>query len=87
MQSYFSAQELYFHRIIDKYIQVMSKSFTDSTSSYNSIAELIFIIFLVIQIIILLFLRARLIEMMKEDVFQSRGILNLIPDDFFEQNR
>ncbi len=73
--------------MIDKLTSVIDKTFTDTISSYNSIVELIFLIFLIIQIIILLFLRGRLIEMMKEDVFQSRGILNLIPDDFFEQNR
>jgi hypothetical protein len=25
--------------------------------------------------------------MMKEEIFQSRGILNLIPDEFFDKNR
>jgi hypothetical protein len=69
MQTYFSAQELYLHRIIDKYIDVIDKTFTDSTENYNSFVQLIFIIFLVIQVIILVFLRARLIEMMKDDVF------------------
>ena len=35
----------------------------------------------------LLFFRKKLIGIMRDDVFQSRGILNLIPEDFFAQNR
>ena len=36
---------------------------------------------------IMLVLRSKLVEDMREDIFQSRGILNLIPDSFFETNR
>jgi hypothetical protein len=35
----------------------------------------------------LFYLRENLIRHMCEDVFKIRGILNLIPDSFFEQNR
>jgi hypothetical protein len=35
----------------------------------------------------LLILREKLIDIMKNEVFQSRGILNLIPEEFFEENR
>lgn len=48
---------------------------------------MLFLVFLAFQIVILLILRGKLIHTMKEDIFQSRGILNLIPDTFFEQNR
>lgn len=65
----------------------MTSNFSDYTSEYTWITQLTFLIFLGIQIIIMLFLRDRLIDMMKEEVFQSRGILNLIPDEFFDKNR
>ena len=75
------------HRIIDTFIDVTKETFSSSTSSYSSIVLTIFLIFIAIQALILLLLRNRLIEALKQDVFQSRGILNLIPDDFFEKNR
>ena len=87
IQLYFSTQELYLHRIIDTFIDVTKETFSSSTSSYSSIVLTIFLIFIAIQALILLLLRNRLIEALKQDVFQSRGILNLIPDDFFEKNR
>lgn len=43
--------------------------------------------FLAVQIVILLVIRSTLIDNMKEDIFQSRGILNLIPDSFLMANR
>ena len=54
---------------------------------YSSIVQIIFLIFLFFQLLMLILFRSTIIETMREDVFQSRGILNLIPDNFFEQNR
>ena len=68
-------------------ITVIQNTYTSYIDSYASTTEILFLIFLAIQIVILVLLRDRLIETMKEDIFQSRGILNLIPDTFFEQNR
>ena len=66
---------------------MIQNTYTSYIDSYASTTEILFLIFLAIQIVILVLLRDRLIETMKEDIFQSRGILNLIPDTFFEQNR
>ena len=46
-----------------------------------------FIAYLVLQVIAVLVLRKRMIVLMREDIFKSRGILNLIPNSFFEQNK
>lgn len=46
-----------------------------------------YLVFLCYQMVILFYLRGKLINIIKEDVFQSRGILNLIPEDFFSKNR
>jgi hypothetical protein len=37
--------------------------------------------------VIAFFLQIKVISVMKEDVFKSRGILNLIPEELFEENR
>jgi hypothetical protein len=37
--------------------------------------------------VILLFIRDKLIRKMKEKIISSKGILNLIPEEFFEENR
>lgn len=55
--------------------------------TYSSTTETVFILFLCFQVAMLFYLRQTLIGVMREDVFKSRGILNLIPDSFFEQHR
>jgi hypothetical protein len=43
--------------------------------------------FLAYQIIVLIVVREKIISKLKNEIFKSRGILNLIPDNFFETNR
>lgn len=84
---FLATQELYYDIVIEKLISVIQNTYTTYIASYAQTTEVLFLVFLAFQIVILLILRGKLIHTMKEDVFQSRGILNLIPDTFFEQNR
>ena len=62
----------------------------DSTvfiEDYSQSCLIIFLVFLAYQIIVLTIVRERIISKLKNDIFKSRGILNLIPDNFFETNR
>ena len=62
----------------------------DSTvflDEYGQTSLIIFLVFLAYQIIVLIFVREKIISKLKNDIFKSRGILNLIPDNFFETNR
>lgn len=65
----------------------MEETFSRFSDDYTSTTQITFIIFLALQLIILVYMRSKLIEIMREDVFQSRGILNLIPEDFFDDNK
>jgi hypothetical protein len=47
----------------------------------------VFVVFLLYEVLVLLYLRRMLIRVMREDVYLSRGILNLIPEQFFAENR
>lgn len=49
--------------------------------------QITFFAFVIFQVFILVVLRKSLIKVLKEDMFQSRGILNLIPPEYFEENR
>lgn len=84
---FLATQELYYDIVIEKLISVIHDTYTTHIDAFAYTTEVLFLVFLAFQIVILLILRGKLIHTMKEDVFQSRGILNLIPDEFFEKNR
>jgi hypothetical protein len=54
---------------------------------FISTARIIFIVFIAFQIIAITLVRVKFINAMKSDILKTRGILNLIPDNFFETNR
>jgi hypothetical protein len=87
MQTFFSAQELYFHEAISEAFNVMVRDSTDFLDEYGQESLIIFLAFLAYQIIVLIVVREKIISKLKNDIFKSRGILNLIPDNFFETNR
>ena len=87
MQTFFSAQELYFHEAISEAFKVMVEDSTIFLDEYNQNSLIIFLVFLFYQIIVLIVIREKIISKLKNDIFKSRGILNLIPDNFFETNR
>lgn len=47
----------------------------------------LFFVFLGLLFTAMTLLRRKMINMMRDDIFKSRGILNLIPNSFFEQNK
>jgi hypothetical protein len=49
--------------------------------------QAIFGAFLFIQLSVLIVLRRKMIDKMKREVFENRGILNLIPGHVFDQNK
>lgn len=75
------------HKVINKFLKSVEETFSRFSDDYTSTTQITFIIFLALQLIILVYMRSKLIEIMREDVFQSRGILNLIPEDFFDDNK
>lgn len=87
MQTFFSAQELYFNEAISEAFNVMMLDSTIFIDEYGHSSLIIFLVFLAYQIIVLTVIRDKIISKLKNDIFKSRGILNLIPDNFFETNR
>ena len=87
MQFFLTAQELYFYDTFLTLVKKCQSTFKDFIYDYFYVSQIIFLVFLAYQITILIFVRSRLINQMQEDIFKSRGILNLIPDSFFETNR
>lgn len=79
--------ELYLHKSVNKLIEIARRTIEDFVDSFRSVTKAIFVIFLLYEILILLYMRRILIRVMRDDVFLSRGILNLIPEQFFAENR
>ena len=79
----------------------MLSTFNQATTSYDWIIEIVFLVFLGLQLLILFFLRAKLISLMKDDICfdycqttnayvgmngDSVGKKMLITDNFFESS-
>lgn len=61
-------------------------TFNQITDRINSSSQAAYYTYLTFQLILLLLLRRKLIEYMSNEVHQSRGILNMIPEEFFEEH-
>lgn len=79
--------ELYWHRVIRAVIDQVMVTFSDTYAAYETNNQVIFVCYMAFFVLVLFFLRKRMITQMREDIFESRGILNLIPNSFFEQNK
>lgn len=84
---FMQVQELYLGRIIQRIDELMQGAYEKFLEEYMGIAELIFGIFLLIQIISLVYLRRKLVQSLKGNIVESRGILNLIPNHFFQDHK
>lgn len=62
----------------------MYQSYSDN---YYQVAEIIFYLFLTFQLVTLFYLRRLFINHLRQDVMQSRGILNLIPQSFLKHHQ
>lgn len=87
MQVFFSSQELYIRQVINRQEQILLETYQLYSDSYKNVAQIVFFIFLIVQLFALLFMRRRFIENLKEEVIHSRGILNLVPERFFRENQ
>ncbi|TNV87862.1 hypothetical protein FGO68_gene14418 [Halteria grandinella] len=87
MQIFFNYQELYSQRIWSEVVTTIIDTFTIFGDNYYSITLVLFLAFLFFDLFALFFLRARLMDQMREDIFESRGILNLIPNQAIENNK
>ena len=63
-------------------LDVTRDTIANSISDYESVTETIFVCFILFQALILFFFRQKLIGMMREDIFQSRGNSYLIYDEY-----
>ncbi|TNV87923.1 hypothetical protein FGO68_gene15699 [Halteria grandinella] len=84
---YQQGYELYWHRIMAAVIAKTVSTHNDLKSAFSTQRQLIFFAYMGFLAVVMLFLRKRMIQQMREDIFESRGILNLIPNHFFEQNK
>ena len=87
LQVYFETQEIFISRLISLSVTSLFSTFSAFTSSYLNVATIIFIGYLACQIILVIFARKYMLNNMRSDLFESRGILNMIPNQFFVQNR
>eukprot|EP00347_Sterkiella_histriomuscorum_P001449 403371996 len=86
-KSYFQVQELYFYDMIEQLTEKWRETFLNLNQFMITIVQALYFVFLAIMLILLLIGRQRFIHKLKMKVFLSRGILNLIPENFFEQNK
>ncbi|TNV87908.1 hypothetical protein FGO68_gene2105 [Halteria grandinella] len=82
-----STQELYLYKVIHKLIETLQKLYSQHQRDYHFVAQVAFFLFLAFQIFTVTLLRGKLIWIMRDDIQQSKGILNLVPDEFFQQNQ
>lgn len=87
LSSFITGAELYFASVITSMTTSIDQTFRQCFTFYRLLILILFIVFLAVLILCLFFLRRHLITLMSEDIFKSRGILNLIPNSFFEQNK
>ncbi|TNV87990.1 hypothetical protein FGO68_gene6407 [Halteria grandinella] len=87
IQVFFSSQELYIRQVINRQEQILQETYKLYSEDYKNVAEIVFFLFLIIQLLTLFVLRSRFIENLKEEVMHSRGILNLVPERFFRENQ
>lgn len=86
-QQYFQFQELYLYRLLPLIFSTIKDSYSSYASDYQQYVLLVFVLFLIIQCATLIVFRRMMLERMKADILQSRGILNLIPNHIIEQNK
>ncbi|TNV87779.1 hypothetical protein FGO68_gene3038 [Halteria grandinella] len=79
--------ELYWHRIMAAVISKTVSTHQDLKSAFSTQRQLIFFAYMGFLAVVMLYLRKRMVQQMRENIFESRGILNLIPNHFFEQNK
>jgi hypothetical protein len=87
LKTYFQSQELYFSRVVEYMVTSMMETYSEFMDLYHAQTAVIFGVFISFQVVILLWLRTKMLQKMKREVFENRGILNLIPGHVFDQNK
>ncbi len=87
MRVFFQVEELYFSRVVEFMVESMTETYLDYTFLYEGQTQIIFAVFITFQVLILVWLRSVMLLKMKREVFENRGILNLIPGHVFDQNK
>jgi hypothetical protein len=87
LKTYFQSQELYFSRVLEYVVTSMTETYSEFMDLYNAQTAVIFGVFVSFQVVILFWLRTKMLQKMKREVFENRGILNLIPGHVFDQNK
>ncbi|TNV87624.1 hypothetical protein FGO68_gene4076 [Halteria grandinella] len=73
-------QELYLSLITTKLLSLINQAQVSFMAQYLFITKWVFQVFIILQIIILLFLRGSLIRKMRADLISSLGMITLIPE-------
>ena len=87
LKTYFQSQELYFSRVVEYMVLSMMETYSEFMDLYHTQTAVIFGVFISFQVLILIWLRTKMLQKMKREVFENRGILNLIPGHVFDQNK
>lgn len=86
METVITAQELYIYKAVDGLIEAVRQTYVDFIGHNESVSVIVFYCFLAFQLLTILLLRSYLINSMKNDMMQSRGILNLVPSSFLKDH-
>lgn len=84
LSSFITGAELYFASVISSMSDTILQTYEACLSDYRLLILVLFVVFIGLLVLALAVLRKQLIVLMSEDIFKSRGILNLIPNTFFE---
>jgi hypothetical protein len=81
---FLQTQELYLYKVVTKLFEVAHQASLSYSQKYRDLSQYCFIAFVFFQVFVLVYLRGRLLAVLREEVYKSRGILNLIPDEVFQ---
>lgn len=87
LQTYWNFAELYSGRVLAIIEETIVLSFTEFGETYAQYTLVIFLCFLGFELFSLFVLRGQLMDRMRDDILESRGILNLIPNHAIENNK
>ncbi|TNV87774.1 hypothetical protein FGO68_gene3491 [Halteria grandinella] len=85
--AFITGAELYFSSVISSMSSTIEQTYAQSFTQYRLVIMVVYVMFIGLMVLAVVVMRKQLIVVMSEDIFKSRGILNLIPNTFFEQNK
>lgn len=68
------------HRITASLTQLVASIQAEFVTTYTLVTKIVFVLFMCLQVITLVFIRARLISNMRKDLVKSMAMLILVPE-------